>query len=47
MGASVWRVGQTAEDLLMYGRSVKSAMSRNGEDNCTILLCLVNQLEAL
>ena len=47
MGASVWRMERTAEDRLMYGRSIKAAMSRNGEDNCTILLCFVDQLEAL
>ena len=29
MGASVWRVGRTAEDRLMYGRSVKAATSGN------------------
>ena len=27
MGASVWRVGRTAEDRLMYKRSVKAAES--------------------
>ena len=30
MGASVWRLGRTAEDRLMYGRSVKTATSGNG-----------------
>ena len=29
MGASVWRVGRTAEDRLMYGRSIKAATSGN------------------
>ena len=28
--ASVWRVGRTAEDRWMYGRSVKAATSGNG-----------------
>ena len=32
MGASVWRVGRTAEDRLMYGRSVKAATSGNRLD---------------
>ena len=30
MGASVWRVGRTAEDWLMYRRSIKAATSGNG-----------------
>ena len=30
MGASVWRVGRTAEDRLMYKRSIKAAASGNG-----------------
>ena len=30
MEASVWRVGRTAGDRLMYGRSVKAAASGNG-----------------
>ena len=33
IGASVWRVGRTAEDRLMYGRSVKAATSGNGYAN--------------
>ena len=30
-GENVWRVGQTAEHRLMYGRSIKAATSRNEE----------------
>ena len=30
MGASVWRVGRTAEDRLMYIRSIKAVTSGNG-----------------
>ena len=30
MGASVWRVGRTAEDRLMYQRSITAATSANG-----------------
>ena len=29
MGASVWRVGRTAEDRLVYRRSIKAARSKN------------------
>ena len=29
-GASVWRMGRTAEDRLMYRRSIKAATSGNG-----------------
>ena len=30
MRASVWRMGRTTEDRLMYSRSIKAATSRNG-----------------
>ena len=30
MGASVWRLGRTAEDRPMYTRSIKAATSGNG-----------------
>ena len=43
-GASVWRVGRTAEDRLMYRRSIKAATSGNvrpiseGESSTEFLL---------
>ena len=30
MGASVWRVGRTEEDRLMYRKSIKAATSEDG-----------------
>ena len=30
MGASVWRLGRTAEERLVCGRSIKAATSGNG-----------------
>ena len=30
MRASVWRLGLTAEDGLMYGRSIQASVPRNG-----------------
>ena len=41
IGASVWKVGRTAEDRLMYGRSVKAATSGNGYANDNNLLHIV------
>ena len=40
MGATVWKVGRTAEERLMYRRSVKTATSRNREAKESDLLLL-------
>ena len=50
MGASVWRVGRTAGHRLMYRRSIKAAMSRNGylkERQCYMKCNVFTQLVAL
>ena len=44
MGASLWRLGQTAEDRLMYGRSVKAATSGNGSSEREVNLTFLSSV---
>ena len=44
IGASVWRLGRTAEDRLMYTRSMEAATSGNGykQKRESLALSIVN-----